>query len=77
MNTETPFPIVFGTLVKVICETGYELKGSNTIACDRDSTFKFVEQPACQETGKFIRYCVYILYTLYMIIIIMYNVYNI
>ena len=52
MKTETTFPIVFGTLVKVICDTGYELKGSNTIACYSDTKFTFVEQPACKDLGK-------------------------
>ena len=52
LKTEAKFPIVFGTLVQVICDPGYELNGSNTIACDRDTTFNFVEQPACKELGK-------------------------
>ena len=59
LKTEAKFPIVFGTLVQVICDPGYELKGSNTIACDRDTTFNFVEQPACKELGKLFRHCVY------------------
>ena len=58
IKTEAKFPIVFGTLVQVICDPGYELKGSNTIVCDRDTTFNFVEQPACKELGKWLRHCV-------------------
>ena len=57
LKTEAKFPIVFGTLVQVICDPGYELEGSNTIACDRDTTFNFVEQPACKELGKLYRHC--------------------
>ena len=59
LKTEGKFPIVFGTLIKVICDLGYELEGSNTIVCDRDTTFNFVEQPACKELGKSSRHCVY------------------
>ena len=59
VKTEKTFPIVFGTLVKVVCDPGYELKGSNTIVCDRNTTFNFVEQPACIQHGRFasISYC--------------------
>ena len=58
VKTEKTFPIVFGTLVKVVCDPGYELKGSNTIVCDRNTTFTFVEQPACKELGRCFRHCV-------------------
>ena len=47
LKTETTFPVVFGTVVEVYCYIGYKLEGSNNIACDRDTTFTFVEQPAC------------------------------
>ena len=53
MKTETKFPVVFGTLVKVACDTGYELKGSNTIVCDKNTTFTLMEQPACIQLGEF------------------------
>ena len=53
LNTETSFPIVFGTVVEITCETGYSLQGSNTVTCDIGTTYKFVEQPACKLLGKF------------------------
>ena len=59
METETPFPIVFGTVVDITCDTGYKLEGSKTVTCDVGTTYTFVEQPACKELGKFFRHCVY------------------
>ena len=59
METETSFPIVLGSVVQIACETGYRLEGSNTVTCDRGTTYTFVEQPACKELGKLFRNCVY------------------
>ena len=59
METETPFPIVFGTAVEITCDTGYKVEGSNRVTCDRGTTYTFVEQPACKELGKLFRHCVY------------------
>ena len=59
MVTETSFPIVFGTAVEITCDTGYKLEGSNTVTCDRGTTYTFVEQPACKELGKCLRHCAY------------------
>ena len=53
MKTGTTFPVLFGTLVTVTCDTGYRLEGSNTVTCDRDTTFTFLEQPACIQLGMF------------------------
>ena len=63
MKTETKFPIVFGTVVEVTCDNGYKLEGSNTVTCERDTTFTFVEQSACIQLSEFsnavfIIYCI-------------------
>ena len=59
MKTETKFPIIFGTVVEVKCDSGYKLEGSNTVTCDRDTTFTFVEQSACIKLGKLFKRCVH------------------
>ena len=64
MKTETKFPIVFGTVVEVTCDSSYKLEGSYTVTCDRDTTFTFVEQSACIQLGKLFRHCVYYLLSL-------------
>ena len=52
LQTDTTFPLFYGTLLTVTCDTGYELEGSDTITCNHDTTFTFQDQPTCVEQGK-------------------------
>ena len=56
LKTETQFPVVYGTVVTVTCDPGYELQGSNTVTCNIDTTFTFQDQPTCEQLGKFLKY---------------------
>ena len=53
VQTETTFPVNYGTEVTVTCEAGYILDGSKTVTCTEDTEFLFQDKPTCHGPGKY------------------------
>ena len=47
LATTVTFPVNYGTLVSVGCNTGNTLSGDSSITCEKGSEFTFNTQPAC------------------------------
>ena len=46
--TKETFPIEQDTEIKLECEAGYTLQGSNTVTCKQDLQYTFGLQPTCE-----------------------------
>ena len=46
ITTET-FPVDYGTVVSVECNTGHTLSGDSSITCEKGTTFIFGNEPVC------------------------------
>ena len=51
VTTVEKFPVEQDTEIKLECEAGYTLQGSNTVTCKQDRQYIFGLQPSC-EMGK-------------------------
>ncbi|KAL5266359.1 hypothetical protein ACHWQZ_G003697 [Mnemiopsis leidyi] len=47
LATEESFPVQYGTVITVFCETGYLLSGDDTVTCIKNDTFRSLEPPSC------------------------------
>ena len=47
MIADKSFPIEYGVIVYVSCETGYDLEGSSTVTCEEGNSYKYDNPPAC------------------------------
>ena len=47
LNTTETFPVNYGTLVSVGCNTGHTLSGDGSITCEKDTEFTFSNAPVC------------------------------
>jgi hypothetical protein len=53
VKTTTQFPVVPGTVVEVTCsESGAVNKGSSAVTCSRGTTFTYLKEPSCSNSGK-------------------------
>ena len=51
LATTVAFPVNYGTLVSVGCNTGNTLSGDSSITCEKDTTFRYKDEPVCNQ-GK-------------------------
>ena len=50
VTTVEKFPVEEDTEIKLECEAGYTLQGSNTVTCKQDLQYTFGLQPVCRES---------------------------
>ncbi|XP_063691244.1 sushi, von Willebrand factor type A, EGF and pentraxin domain-containing protein 1-like [Bolinopsis microptera] len=51
LQTETQFPVSYGTIVPVQCSEGRTLRGDQVITCQQDTNFSFQNKPRCNDLG--------------------------
>ena len=51
LTTTVTFPVNYGTLVPVGCNTGNTLSGDSSITCEKDTAFVYTAEPVCNQ-GK-------------------------
>ena len=52
VTTVEKFPIEQDTEIKLECEAGYTLQGSDTATCKQDLQYTFIQQPICVKGKK-------------------------
>ena len=50
VTTVEKFPVEQDTEIKLECEAGYTLQGSNTVTCKQDRQYTFSLEPVCLES---------------------------
>ena len=49
LATTVTFPVNYGTLVSVGCNTGNTLSGDSSITCEKDTAFVYTDEPVCNQ----------------------------
>ena len=54
LQTDTTFPVSYGTMVTVSCTENRQLRGDEMITCNMGTEFVYQEKPKCNDLGKFV-----------------------
>ena len=49
LNTNETFPVYYGDVVSVGCNTGHTLSGNRSITCEKGTVFTYSSEPICMK----------------------------